>query len=112
MLIEHGRLLLLSGQVPFDAMGNISGAYLASQLDQVFQNISKTLQAAGVGFDAIARLTIYVRDYEPSLLPIICTVRGRWTNAERPPESALIGVASLFHPHVLVETEDFAVAPG
>ena len=112
MLIEGGRPLLLSGHVPFDATGNVFGSDLASQLDQVFRNIGATLQAAGVGFDAIARLTIYVRDYEPTLLPTIRTVRDRWINSECPPASALIGVASLFHPDVLVEVDAFAVVPS
>ncbi len=112
MLIESGRPLLLSGHVPFDAAGKVCATDLAAQLDQVFQNIGATLQAAGVGFEAIARLTIYVRDYEPALLPTIRAVRDRWINAERPPASALIGVASLFHPDVLVEVDAFAVLPG
>lgn len=112
MLIEGGRPLLLSGHVPFDATGKVSATDLAAQLDQVFQNIGATLQAAGVGFEAIARLTIYVRNYEPALLPTIRAVRDRWINAERPPASALIGVASLFHPDVLVEVDAFAVVPG
>ncbi len=112
MLVEGGRLLFLSGHVPFDATGNVCGNDLASQLDQVFQNIGATLQAADVGFDSIARLTIYVRDYEPTLLPTIRIVRDRWINSQRPPASALIGVASLFQPDVLVEIDAFAVVPG
>ena len=35
MLVEGGRLLILSGHVPFDAKGKLSGSDLASQLDQV-----------------------------------------------------------------------------
>ncbi|TDR76440.1 RidA family protein [Paludibacterium purpuratum] len=112
MLIESGRLLLLSGHVPLDETGRVCAPDLATQLDQVFRNMSATLQAAGVGFEAVARLTLYIRDFESSLLPVIREVRDRWVDVERPPASSLIGVASLFHPEVLVEVDAFAVVPG
>lgn len=82
------------------------------QLDQVFRNIAATLYAAGVGFESVARLTLYVRDFDASLLPQIREVRDRWINTACPPASALIGVASLFRPDVLVEVDAFAVVPA
>lgn len=109
MLIETGKLLLLSGHVPFNANGQVVGNDLATQLNQTFENIRKTLQAAGTDFHSIARLTIYVRNYEPDQLSIIRAVRDRWINEACPPASALIGVASLFHPDVLVEVDAMAV---
>jgi 2-iminobutanoate/2-iminopropanoate deaminase len=111
MLVETGKLLLLSGHVPFDEKGKLVGADLAAQLDQVFKNIQATLHAAGADFGSVARLTIYVRDYESSQLPTIRAVRDRWVNADCPPASALIGVASLFSPDVLVEVDATAVMP-
>ena len=109
MLIESGRMFVLSGHVPFDAQGRVAGADVPAQLEQVFQNLGATLQAAGTNFHAIARLTIYVCNYEPILLPAVRAVRDRWINSEKPPASALIGVASLFHPDVLVEVDAIAV---
>lgn len=109
MLIESGKLLVLSGHVPFDSEGRISATDLASQLDQVFANLGETLKAAGADFSGIARLTIYVRNFEQAMLPAIRTVRDRWINTECPPASALIGVESLFHPDVLVEIDALAV---
>jgi len=110
MLIESGHLLILSGHVPLRADGTMPSD-LAAQLHQVFENIGATLQSAGVGFEAVARLTIYVRDYQPEMLPTIRTVRDHWVNAERPPASALIGVAALFDPDVLVEVDALAAVP-
>ena len=112
VLVEHGRALYLSGHLPFDSSGHLSGFDHASQLDQVFRNIATTLKSAGVGFEAIARLTIYVRDYKPALLETIRSVRNRWIDHEHPTANALIGVASLFHPDVLVEADAIAVVPG
>ena len=87
------------------------GSDLASQLEQVFANLQATLQAAGTGFEAVARLTIYVRDYEPSQLPVIRAVRDRWVRGPCPPASALIGVSALFQPGVLVEIDAVAAIP-
>ena len=111
MLVESARLLLLSGHVPFDETGKVVGDDLASQLDKVFANLLATLQAAGGDFSALARVTIYVRDYDPSQLPVIRAVRDRWIGKERPPASSLVGVASLFLPDVLVEIDAIAVLP-
>lgn len=61
---------------------------------------------------AVARLTIYVRNYDPASLLLIRATRDLWINPERPPASALIGVASLFHPDVLVEVDAIAVLPA
>ncbi|WP_244607179.1 RidA family protein [Bosea sp. CS1GBMeth4] len=108
MLIEGGQLLVLSGHVPFDAQGRVPEG-LPAQLEQVLRNLDATLRAAGSDFHSVARLTIYVRDYAPAQLAEIRRVRDRWVSAERPPASALIGVASLFHPDVLVEVDALAI---
>lgn len=50
MLIENGRLLILSGHVPFDVDGAVAGMDLATQLNQVFENVYATLQAAGTDY--------------------------------------------------------------
>jgi enamine deaminase RidA (YjgF/YER057c/UK114 family) len=112
MAVESGRLLLLSGHVPFDGEGNLVGNDLATQLDQVFRNLQATLQAAGSDLNALARVTIYVRDYDPSQLPTIRAVRDRWIDTDRPPASSLIGVAALFLPGVLIEIDGMAVVPA
>jgi len=112
VLVESGRPLFLSGHVPFDANGSVPSADVGVQLEQVFKNLDATLKAAGVGFEAVARLTIYVCDLNPSLLPVIREVRDRWINPDRPPASVLIGVASLFRSDVLIEVDAFAVVPS
>ncbi|WP_186807656.1 RidA family protein [Swaminathania salitolerans] len=56
------------------------------------------------------RLTIYVRDYQPAQLPTIRSIRNRCVDPDRPPASAPIGVAGLFHPDIPVEID--AIAPS
>ncbi|WP_197976380.1 Rid family hydrolase [Sphingomonas sp. CFBP 13720] len=109
MVITGGQLLVLSGHVPLDADGAVVGTDHAAQLEQVFVNMLATLAAAGGDFGSVARLTFYVRDYRPELLPVIRSVRDRWIDSARPPASALIGVAALFHSQVLIEVDGLAV---
>lgn len=111
MLVEGGRLLFLSGHVPYDEAGLV-GSDVATQLDQVFRNMAATLAEAGVGFEAVARVCIYVAGYDPSQLPAIRDVRSRWLPAGHAPASSLIGVETLFQPGVLVEVDAIAVVPG
>jgi 2-iminobutanoate/2-iminopropanoate deaminase len=111
-IVETGKLLLLSGHVPLHADGSVAGPGLEIQLEQVFSNLEATLIAAGSSFGNVARLTIYVRDFKPELLPVIRSVRDRFVNTAHPPASSLIGVAALFHPDVLVEIDAIATIPG
>ena len=106
-----GDLIFLSGHVPLDQEGAVVPGGLAAQAEQVFRNLSATLAASGAGFEDVARLTIYMRDYAPDRLPVIREVRDRHVNLAAPPASALIGVAALFHPDVLIEVDAVAVAP-
>lgn len=70
-----------------------------------------TLRAAGSDFSHVARLTIYVRDFDAAQLPAIRAARDRWIDPKRPPASALIGVQALFQPDVRVEVDAIAVIP-
>lgn len=111
MVVENGRLIFLSGHVPMDANGAVLPPDIESQLDQVFKNLGATLEAAGATPRHLARITIYVRDFKPDQLPVIRRARDHFINQEKPPASALIGVAELFHPDVLVEVDAVAVLP-
>jgi len=111
ILIKGGQLLALSGHVPVDAAGNLVTGDFAAQLTAVFENIGRTLAAAGVGFEAVARFTIYVTDYDLGMLPVLRRVRNKFISAEVPPASALVAVAALYDPRVRVEIDALAVVP-
>lgn len=111
MLVPSGKLLFLAGHVASGEDG-IVGTDLAAQLEQVFRNLQATLNEAGATFENVARLTIYVRDYEPSMISTIREVRGRYVNLECPPASTLLGVSALYVPEILVEIEGIAVIPA
>ena len=109
ILIQGGRLLVLSGHVPVDVAGDLVTGDFQTQLTAVFENIGRTLAAAGVGFEAVARFTIYVTDYEPAMLLVLRQMRSKFISAAVPPASALVTVAALYDPRVRVEIDALAV---
>ncbi len=109
MAVEGGKLVFLSGHVPLRADGSVAGSDVATQLRQVLENMQATLKAAGGDFSNVARITLYVRDYDVAELAVIREVRDAFINQDKPPASALIGVADLFHPDVRVEADAVAV---
>ncbi|MGN7833410.1 RidA family protein [Pseudoxanthomonas sp. 22568] len=111
MRVDGGKLLLLSGHVPFRADGSLVEGPLEDQLEQVMRNLDATLRAAGSDFSHVARLTLYIRDFDPAQLPAIRKVRDRWIDPKRPPASALVGVQALFQPGVRIEVDAIAVIP-
>lgn len=55
------RLLFVSGQVPADADGNVPADY-PSQYRLAWRNVERQLQAAGMGFDNLVKVTIFLSD--------------------------------------------------
>jgi 2-iminobutanoate/2-iminopropanoate deaminase len=61
--VRVGNLLFCSGQIPLDpATGELVTGDIAVQTHRVFSNLRAVLDAAGVGFDAVARTTVYLAD--------------------------------------------------
>ncbi|HZA04443.1 MAG TPA: RidA family protein [Propionibacteriaceae bacterium] len=107
------RTVYVSGQVARDAQGRPVGAGdLAAQVEQVYENLITALAGVGGTFDDIARMTCYVVDWRPELMPQLIEgamrVAGRrGINPIRP--ITLIGVTALGEPDMLVEVEATAV---
>lgn len=61
--VRAGQWLFLSGQVPFDpATGQLIEGDIAAQTRRVLQNIGTLLAAAGLGYDAVVRTTVFLAD--------------------------------------------------
>ena len=61
--IKAGNLLFISGQIPVDpTTGNLIQGDIASQADQVMQNLTALLRAAGASFTNVVRTTVYLAD--------------------------------------------------
>ncbi|WP_019579848.1 RidA family protein [Pseudomonas mandelii] len=110
-LVSEGDLLFLSGHCPLDADGNIVQGDFEAQVRAVFENLKDSLEAAGVGFEALAKTTVYLANFDDTMLPTYRKVRAEYLNLDCPPASALVVVAALFDPAVLIEIEGIAVIP-
>ena len=104
--LEGGRLVYISGQVAWDAGGNIAGkGDIRVQARQVFQNLRQVLQAAGGDLQDLMKITTYITKLED--FPGVAEVRSEVFQGELP-ASTLIVVKSLFHPDFLIEVEGIA----
>jgi enamine deaminase RidA (YjgF/YER057c/UK114 family) len=109
------RTVYVSGQVARTAEGEPVGAGdLAAQVEQAYVNVATALSAAGGSFDDIAKVTVYVVDWDPSKLAALMEGAGRvaarlGSFPLRP--MTLIGVAALTEPDLMVEVEAVAVLP-
>lgn len=107
----RGHVVLVGGQVGWDAAGNFP-AGLVAQTRQALANIVAVLKEAGAGPEHVGRLTWYVVDmaeYRASLRelgPVYREVMGRHF-----PAMALVQVAALVEPAARVEIEATAILP-
>jgi 2-iminobutanoate/2-iminopropanoate deaminase len=104
--LEGGRLLYISGQVAWDASGNIVGkGDVGAQARQTFENLRGVLQAAGGDLPSLMKITTYITKIED--FPAVAQARSEVFQGELP-ASTLIVVKSLFHPDFLIEVEGVA----
>lgn len=112
MVVETGKLLILSGHVPMTPEGELVGPGIKEQTEQVFENIGAALSEAGVGFDDLVKITIFLCPLTPETLNGFRDVRDRYINLDCPPTSSLVGVSALVSPDFLVEIEAIAELPN
>jgi len=104
--MEGGRLLYISGQVAWDASGNLVGkGDVRVQARQAFENLRGVLQAAGGDVQNLMKITTYITAIEN--FAAVAEARTAVFQGELP-ASTLIVVKALFHPDFLVEVEGVA----
>ncbi|MFF5079856.1 RidA family protein [Actinoplanes sp. NPDC000266] len=102
-----GSLVLVSGQVPLDANGQLVGPGDAlEQTRQVFRNIAAVLAAAGASMSDVVKLTVFLTDLKD--LGSFRTARDEVIDLSRPPASSLVQVSGLVNPAFKVEIEAIA----
>ena len=61
--IVAGNMLYTSGQIPLDpATGNMVGADVTEQAEQVMKNLAAVLEAAGTNFQNVVKTTCFLAD--------------------------------------------------
>ena len=107
------RLVFLAGQVARTAAGEpVADDDLAGQVEQAYLNVATALAAAGGSFADVARLNVYLVDWEPAKLPALGEGVGRAAarlGQDLIKPVTLLGVAALGEPDLLVEVEAVAV---
>lgn len=83
--IRSGRLVFVSGSLPFDPAGKIdySKQDVAAQTHRVIDNIALELKAAGLKLDDVVSATVYVTDVDD-----FATVNGVYASYFHPPYPA------------------------
>ncbi|MFO7275775.1 MAG: RidA family protein [Pseudomonadota bacterium] len=99
------RVLYCAGQTSVDADGNpLHPGDMVAQLNQAFDNLETVLAKAGMTLANVVRLNYYTTDVA-AYLRASASVKDRLEKAGCRPPGTLLGVASLFHPDILVEIE-------
>ena len=106
------KMIFVSGQEPEDVYGKLVGrGDFAVQARQVFANLGRALAAAGALPKEVARITIYVVDYQRDYhLPIIEEARVTLFGNHKATD-VVVGVAAL-SPGYLIEVDAVAVVDG
>lgn len=109
VVASGSRLVFVAGQVADDREGRVAApGDLRAQAHCAFANLGRCLEAAGARPDQVARITIYVVDYEPADLPAISEARITLFGAHKPADT-FIPVGALAEPGFLIEIDAIAV---
>jgi 2-iminobutanoate/2-iminopropanoate deaminase len=108
VITEGGRTIWLAGQVAIeDASGRSLAADFDGQVREVFARLGRTLEEAGASLSDMVTMTVFITD---TRLGDRFTELRREIFADNFPASALITVAGLARPEMLVEVQGAAVA--
>jgi len=104
---QIGNTLYVSGQIAYDANGNLVGeGDMKAQTRQVFENIRNLLESAGSSLKDIVKINTYITD--GSKFMDMLSVRSEIFRDD-PPASTAVVVAGLAFPALLIEVEAIAI---
>ncbi len=107
LIVKKGRLVVISGQVAWDAKGNLVGkGDIKAQAGQVFENLKNMLTGAGASFKDVIKLGIFLVNRE-DCIPFR-EVRAQYLKPPYPPTTLLV-VKSLAREEWLLEIEAMAM---
>lgn len=106
--VSNGRTVYVSGQVALTNEGELVGVGdLQLQTKQVFENIKTALEAAGLDFNDVVKLTYFLTDI--SKVQIVRDIRDEYINTTNPPASSAVEVRKLIRDELMIEIEAIAV---
>jgi enamine deaminase RidA (YjgF/YER057c/UK114 family) len=104
------RIVHISGQTGVDADGKVVGTTHVEQSKRALQNLRVAIEAAGATPADIAKLMIYIVDYnEAALEALVAAAIEVFGNDYPITASTLVGVATLWQPDILIEIDAVAI---
>ncbi len=103
--VEMNNILYISGQIPLDKSGQMTGENITEQTGQVMKNIGAILEAAGYSFENVVKSTCLLAHMED--FQAMNEVYGRYYS-KNPPARAAYEVAGL-PKGALIEIETIAI---
>lgn len=101
--VSGGRLIYISGQVAWDARGNVVGkGDIRVQARQAFENIKRVYARAGATLKDIIKLNVYITTLDHRLA--VLEVRREYLGDHNPPSTTVV-VTSLVEPDLLIEID-------
>lgn len=80
--------LFSAGQIALDpATGQMTGADIVAQTEQVMGNLQGILDSAGTGWESVVKTTVYLNDL--AHFPTVNEIYGRWIGSARPARSTV-----------------------
>lgn len=64
LVVDPGKLVVLSGQAAIDPQGRIVGDSIEEQAHYMLENCRNLLSSAGCGMDDVFKATVYMRNIE------------------------------------------------
>ena len=111
-VVAEGRLVLVAGQVGWNAEQKFESDDFVAQVEQALANIVAVLTEAGAGPEHLVRLTWYVTDKREYLARLSEVGRAyRRVIGRHFPTMTLVEVSGLVEDRARVEIEATAVAP-
>ena len=99
VVVNHGRLIFISGQVGMDKDGKMAGDF-AAQAKQAFANLKLALAAVGAKPSDLVKINYFVVGLNHDKLVALRDARDGVIDKEHPPASTLAGVQALFREDV------------
>ena len=103
--VKAGGLVFTAGQVGLTPGGEMAGAGVAEQTEQVMRNLRAILEEAGSGLDRIVKTTVFLQNFDDfaAMNEVYATHVG-----DRPPARSTVEVSKL-PSGALVEIEAIAL---
>lgn len=90
--VAAGGFVFLSGQIALDGEGNLHTSDIATETRKVMENVGNLLQAAGLGYEHLVKVTIFLSDM--AHYAVVNEVYGSYFT-EVPPAREAVAVKGL-----------------